>query len=209
MGVRRESVVTKVSPSALFLALADAWAAAGWPSPPRAALVLLTAQWALETAWGAQCRNWNLGNAKARAGGEQDWQFFPCDEVLSASVAHELVAADPDHARIEWERGAQAAVAFTPEHPACCFASYPTLVDGASAWLRLQHDRFSGAWTALLTGDARAFGHALKIAGYYTAPEEQYVATLAAIAAKLDGELPDACVALAPDRTAGAVDPAA
>jgi hypothetical protein len=100
----------------------------------------------------------------------------------------------------------------------------PTAAIDASNLQRLfrsDHSRFnpicgdmglrpSGAWTtALLTGDARAVGHALKIAGYCTASEEQYVATLASIAAKLDGELPDARVALAPDRTTDAVGPAA
>lgn len=199
MAQRVAATLTPVAPDDLFLALHGAYRAILGADAPRGALVCLVAQCCLECAWGRACHANNLGNMKSRPGGATDWCFFGCDEVLLLTEAQRIVAADPTHARIEWQKGGIAGVWFDPPAPTeapsasssfCCFAAYPSLEAGATAWLDMQHGRFSSAWPALLSGDARAFGHALKLAGYYTAPEAQYVATLAAVAAQLDGELP-------------------
>lgn len=195
---RRDAVRTPVSASDLCDALGAAWRELFDSDAPREALVLLVGQWALETGWGKSCFCWNLGNAKARVGGVTDWQFYACDEVLVGAMADRLVAEDPAHVRIEWTRELVGAdgkttrtcgVAFTPDHPACCFEAFATLADGARAWLSLQHGTFAHAWPALLTGVPAQFSHALREARYYTAPEDRYTATLVATVAEVQSRL--------------------
>lgn len=211
MAQQRDSVVTKVTPGALFDALRAAWKKLLAEDAPRAALVLLVSQWALETAWGAACRCWNLGNGKARPGGAVDWQFFSCDERLSPAAATHAVAIDATHARIESAQpGADGLVPvwFDPPSPYCAFAAYASLEEGANAWLALQHGRFAGAWGALLSGDGRLFAGALHDEGYFTAQVDRYATTLVAVAATLDKELPDFQAADAGEPVAHDTEPA-
>lgn len=194
MGQQRDAVVTKVSAADLFDALRAAWRALLNEDAPRSALVLLVAQWALETGYGAHCMNWNLGNAKARPGGAADWTYFSCDERLTPAAATHAVAIDPAHARIESAQpGADGLVPvwFDPPNASAAFAAYTSLADGAHAWLALQHGRFAGAWGALLSGSGRLFAGALHDEGYFTAQVDRYATTLTAVAATLDKELPD------------------
>lgn len=192
MGQQRDAVITAVSAADLFDALRGAWRALLNEVAPRSALVLLVAQSALEDAWWKACHGYNLGNQKARVGGAVDWQFYGCDEVLSEAEATHQIALDPAHAHIESRTAnGQIAVWFDPPHPACAFTAYGSLAEGAAAWLKLQHDRFSHAWGALLSGDGRLFAAALRESGYFTAPLERYALALVSIAKTLDGELPD------------------
>jgi hypothetical protein len=191
---QRDAVVTRVATVDLFDALRVAWATVLGESAPRAALVLLTSQWALETGWGAHCYCFNLGNAKARPGGPTDWCYFPCDERMSPAAATHALTLDAAHAHLESATPGQdglVPVWFDPPHPYACFAAYATLGDAAVAWLRMQHGTFGSAWPALLSGNARLFAQALAVARYYTAPPNRYATTLGAIAAQLDGTLPD------------------
>lgn len=190
MSQRQPASSTHVAPGDLYAALGASWKTMFGEIAPRGALVLLVAQFALETGWGASCRNFNLGNVKARPGGASDWTYYPCDEVLTAAEASHAIALDPDHCHVEHQDAHSVTVWFDPDHPYACFASYPSLAAAAAAWLLLQHAHFGAAWPALLTGDARAFAVALYEAHYFTAPPNRYAATLSAVARKLDAELP-------------------
>lgn len=190
MSQEQTNALTPVTTADLFAALQPAWRALLGEDAPRAALVLLVAQFCLEDAWGHACHNFNLGNVKARAGGATDWTYFGCDEVLTPAQATADVAADPAHCHVEHQDAQSVVVWFDPPHPACCFASYPDLATGAAAWLALQHGRFAHAWAPLLAGNAVAFAMALHQAGYFTAPASRYATTLASIQATIDKQLP-------------------
>ena len=194
MTQQRDAIITRVTPEDLFDALRAAWRALLGEDAPRSALVLLTAQWALETAWGAACHAFNLGNAKAQPGGPTDWCYFACDERMSPAQATHAIALDPARAHLESQTpgpDGKMPVWFDPPHPISCFQAFASLADGALTWLKLQHGRFGGAWPALLSGNARLFATALHDEGYFTAPVDRYATTLAGVQSMLDGKLPD------------------
>ena len=52
---------------------------------------------------------------------------------------------------------------------------------GARDYLDELQRRFAKSWGAVLAGDPAAFSHALRLQGYYTAPEASYTKTLLAL----------------------------
>ncbi len=128
--------------------------------PKRESLIVLLAQWALETGRGHSMHCFNIGNIKGRPGGTDghDWVFFRCNEVLKGKIV--------------W---------FDPPDPGCCFRAYDNLELGARDYLALLRKRFSKAWPAVIIGDPAAFSHALKAQGYYTASEGLYTRSLVSI----------------------------
>jgi hypothetical protein len=58
--------------------------------------------------------------------------------------------------------------------------------------------RFNKAWPAVLSGDPWAYGHALKLQGYYTADEAQYTAGVVKIFEKYKEQLKDLKINLPP-----------
>src|SRR4051794_28728260 len=147
---RLDDQLTSVSPGAVLSALQVAWRTQFGTQPLRASLLVLLAQWALETGRGRSMHCFNLGNVKSnRTSG--DWCFFRCDEILNGKV--------------KW---------FEPDDPACCFRAFPDLNSGAADYLRTLNARFQGAWPAVVAGDPAAFAHLLKQQRYYTADEAQY-----------------------------------
>jgi hypothetical protein len=151
-------------------------------SPNRIALPILLAQSAGETGWWKSMWNNNLGNYKGVAGGEADWTFLRCWEMVKTVppawltdpriTVEESLAADGRHK-----------VWFGPDHPACCFMSFPTLADGAAVYLSRLIARFSApndqgigdAWHWAVEGDILAFVTALHSHGYFTADPHEYV----------------------------------
>ncbi len=177
------SVRTPCTPAELYAALARVA-----PDLERKSLLVLLAQWSLETAEGRQCRAWNLGNAKGRPDGSdgRSWQYFSCNEILPAAVAARIFAAaaprkdgpGPSAAITSTRPNGDVIVWFYPNHPYACFRAFATLDEGASDYVQMQRTRFASAWPAVLAGDPAAFGHALKLAHYYTAGESGYVGDL-------------------------------
>jgi hypothetical protein len=190
---------TKVTPQELYGALS-----ALAPDLSRDALLVLLGHWGLETADGAGCWGYNLGNVKGKPGGldGRSWQFFACNEVLSPSLASDLVARssareprrsvdDPSaFGRQEFDGVARSAVTTSttasgavvlwafPPNPICCFRAFRTLEDGAKDYLAILQKQFSSSWRYVVAGDCAGFSHALKIRGYYTADEAQYTKAL-------------------------------
>ncbi len=186
------SVRTPCTPADLYAALA-----AAAPELSRASRLVLLAQWSLETAEGHAMWNWNIGNVKGRPDGSdgRSWQYFSCNEILPAPVAARIVAAAPPRkdgpgpsAAITSTRpNGDVIVWFYPNHPYACFRAFGTLDEGTRDYVQMQRTRFASAWPAVLAGDPAAFGHALKLAHYYTADESGYMGTLQRLYQRYEG----------------------
>ncbi|MEP6534936.1 MAG: hypothetical protein ABJF23_06450 [Bryobacteraceae bacterium] len=159
----------------------------------------LAAQFMAETASGRFCFNWNLGNVKS---GPDDTHMYlhnvwECDTdagalaqvAKSGGLAH--VATAEEIKQRGWNC-TNAVVVFQPPHAQCRFRAYASLADGAQKWLG-HHKSIAlknpGFLPSLNTGDTAAVAHALKLAGYYTAPEADYAKGMAAQKKKIDAEL--------------------
>lgn len=67
-------------------------------------------------------------------------------------------------------------IIYQPPHPATWFRSFNTLEDGVAFHLDLlKNHRYKNSWKAVESGDPKLFAHLLKVSGYYTAPEPNYV----------------------------------
>lgn len=142
---------TQQTPREVFEAICDAWPRVIGGEPSRESVLVLLSQWSIETGDGRSCWNFNLGNVKRVKG--QPWTWLN-------SV---------------WEILGGKKVVFQPPHPQTHFRAFHTAEDGAEAYLQFLHTRFARSWPAVMQGDPAAFAHALKLQGYYTAPEEAYV----------------------------------
>ncbi len=160
------AVRTKVSVADLVEALRRAWTAR-WTPPRRWSLVLLAAQWGIETADGASMWCWNIGNVKRMAG--HPWTML--DNVPENINGKKVV--------------------FRPPHPQTHFRAFASLDDGAAEYLDILFRRFGVAWPAVVSGDALQFAHQLKRSRYFTADEHAYASALVTrvdlIERKLDG----------------------
>jgi hypothetical protein len=165
---RLEDRLTPITPSEIAVALATAWRGAFGGEPARASLLVLLAQWALETGRGKAMHCYNLGNIKSN-GITGDWCFFRCNEIIQG--------------RLVW---------FEPDHPSCRFRAFGSLDEGAIDYLQTVHARFHRSWTGVLTGDPVAYAHLLKVQHYYTADEGLYAGTLRALFYEFERTLPDA-----------------
>jgi len=144
--------LTPVSPDEAGRALASAYAAVAGQTLSEPVLNLLLAHWAGETANGAAVHNFNFGNQK-RADSDPYYQEFSEREVVDGK---------DEYAVRQW-------------------AAYLTAADGAAAWLRLLHSR-TAWWTALQTGDPKAYVHALKEPpAYASETEPKYYALVAGL----------------------------
>lgn len=152
------TVRTRISVQPLYAVLRNAWRSQLGSEPARSALLVLLAQWSLETANGSASNNWNLAGIKYAPG---------CGSDYAQYLTREVVAGKPITVMQR-------------------FRAYDSLEDGAADYLRLLRTRFGAAWAFAVAGDVQAFAHALKLARYYTAPEDQYVAGLRSRYALLD-----------------------
>jgi Putative peptidoglycan binding domain len=162
--------LTPVTPSEVFASLEHAWKTAFDTTPHRTSLLVLLAQWALETGRGKSMHCYNLGNVKSSQQ-QGDWCFFRCNEIIRGKVV--------------W---------FEPDNPACCFRAFATLEAGALDYLQTLFQRFKSAWPAVVAGDPALFSHLLKRSRYYTADEAQYTKTLVSLFREFSRTLPPAGV---------------
>lgn len=136
-------------------AIAWAWRQLLPTDPTVDALAVLWAQYALETGRGKSAFAWNLGNIKRVPGDGYDYTVLRTFEYIDG------VRVDMDDT----------------------FRAYPSLREGAIDYLRfLTRAAYAGPWARVVAGDAAGFAHALKVRGYYTAPENEYTAGLVSLA---------------------------
>jgi hypothetical protein len=163
-------------------ALWKAWMGYFGSIPKKESIWVVAAQWALETGWGNEMWDWNMGNVKSRDGDGYDFQFYGCGEEISLAEANRWKAKDPTLVTVkriyENKDGPKASVWVDPPHWACRFRAFHSLVEGATDYLGLLVKRFSIAWEGVERGDPALFGHLLKQQNYYTDDEAHYTKTL-------------------------------
>jgi hypothetical protein len=162
-------------------AMSGAMAATLGETPSTEALALALGKTALETGrWGASGGLWNhnWGNVKASAKYEGTYTCIVLNEVLPLG----LVWFDPrgqltaNPAKGGKLMGPPMPV---PEgHPQTRMRAFAAPDEGALSYVRfVAGGRYAKAWELLLAGDAVAYVHALKVAGYFTADEATYART--------------------------------
>ena len=156
-----------------------------------------------ETAWTNQCFDFQFGNMKHVEGDGQCWTFYACGEELDIHTAQALVEKDPtkhqilpeysDQVRIVsvYAAGTRASVRFIPKHPYCAFVAHKTARLGMIRYVtRFTDGRYQVAMPFAIHGDAAGFSHAIRLKGYYTAPEGPYTDGLVKTAANYPRHLP-------------------
>jgi hypothetical protein len=153
MPKQHNDTITHATPRQVYDTMDAAWDRLGLGTKSPTGVVLLVAQWALETGRGASMHCNNIGNIKGRPDGSDghDWTFYRCDEIIGGKRV--------------W---------FEPPNPGCCFRAYDTLELGVEDYLALLHRRYAKAWGSVIAGSPTAFAHDLKLGGYYTASETLY-----------------------------------
>lgn len=151
-----ETVRTSCSKEQLVQGFVDGWTKAFGKIPSKESIGVLYAQNALETGATTFMWNWNIGNIKA-----VDKPNETVEYMMLANV---------------WEIINGKKVIYQPPHQATWFRSFNSLGEGVSEHFNfLKNYRYKNAWTAIESGNPSAFAHLLKVAGYYTAPESDYV----------------------------------
>jgi hypothetical protein len=141
---------TPATPAQVYAAMRAAWPSIIGGTPSRDSLLVLMAQWDLETAGGHKMIQWNVGNFKASPSGSHLWCEYMTTEVIRGVTQHLMQS----------------------------FAAYTSLANGMDAYLTAMHTRFSSAWSYVLNGDLDGFAQALKDEGYYTQTESIYQSVL-------------------------------
>ncbi len=143
-----------------------------------ATLALAMAKTALESGrWGARphaYKNWNTGNIKCGETYRGMFTCFACDEILPGRGR---VWFEPDGREQDSHGWSQPIIYEVPDgHPQTRFRAYANRFDGCYQYIDFiaQGKRYKAAWQELLRGDATAYVHALKAAGYFTADEAIY-----------------------------------
>jgi hypothetical protein len=137
----------------------------GWRSlfgslPKKECIGVIYAQNALETGSTASMWNNNIGNVKFVASANPDDDNGK--QYMMLSNVWEIIKGQK--------------VIFQPPHVATWFRSFPTLKEGVMFHLDfLKNHRYKSSWSAIEAGDPAQFAHLLKMQGYYTAPETDYV----------------------------------
>lgn len=139
----------------IIKALIQGWSANEGSLPNKRQIGVIWAQNALETGQSTSMWNNNIANVKYTA-----------------------AAGDVDYCQLanvgEMVKGIK--IVYQPPHPATWFRSFKTLADGVTFQINfLKNARYKNSWSAVQAGNPAAFAHLLKIAGYYTASEQDYV----------------------------------
>ncbi len=154
------TVRTKYTLTELIRGLVEGWYKKFGVIPKKESIGVLYAQNALETGGTVAMWNNNIGNVKFVANKNPDLDTGK-EYMMLANV---------------WEMINGQKVIFQPPHPATWFRAFPTLGDGVAHHLDfLRNYRYKKSWVAVENGNPAEFAHLLKVAGYYTASEADYV----------------------------------
>lgn len=144
--------------------------------PEMAALRLLLAHWAIETADGKKTRCFNVGNVKYSSKRPSDFQYFTTHEYLDPSA----VPSGGIVEKMVTVNGKQMAyVRFERPHAACCFVAHETAEQGVEFFLSFLAERYKEAVAILEKGGSPTeYAQALRARWYFTAPVDQYAVAL-------------------------------
>lgn len=123
---------------------------AAWPDASRESILVLMAQWGIETGDGSSMWNYNVGNVKRMKG--HPWMML----------------------KNVWEILNGKKEVFNPPHPQTHFRAFDSLESGVREYLRVMRGRFAKAWPYVEKGDPEEFSRELKRLRYYTADEAAY-----------------------------------
>lgn len=187
------TVRTKYTLNQLIGGLVEGWYKKFGEVPKKESIGVLYAQNALETGGTVAMWNNNIGNVKfvANGGNIDDGKEY----MMLANT---------------WEIINGKKVIFQPPHPATWFRSFETLGDGVAHHLDfLRNKRYKKSWSAVEAGDPAEFAHLLKVAGYYTASEADYIKLMKYYFNKFMREttFEDAVAALVPEEPSLPSDP--
>lgn len=141
------------------------------------------AQLCLESGNGEKAHHFCFHNEKRGADWAGLYTRYECDEIFDARTT--AIARGKGLTSVSlWHGGPLYRVYLYPPHPWTEFTAFESAIDGAARYIEFLscRDRYRDAWHALRTGDAFAFSHELRKAGYYTADEVQYTKGLVSIA---------------------------
>lgn len=136
----------------------------GWQNvfneiPKKESVGVIWAQNAIETGSTSSMWNNNIGNVK----------YSPSKNPEDDNDVKYMMLSNV------WEIINGKKVIFQPPHEATWFRAFDTLEDGVGFHLNfLKNKRYKNSWAAVEAGDPVQFAHLLKVAKYYTAPEEDY-----------------------------------
>lgn len=143
----------------------------------RKACRLAAAQIAIESGL-ASCWNFNISGIKSKPNnGKTHWQFFTTTERFNDAQLAEAQRRGPGIEIVGPSEGLTL-VKVHPRHPYCCFRAFESLEAAVLDHLLTLQLKFPAGFKGLMSGDAAAFAHGLKISGYYTATEHAYAAGL-------------------------------
>lgn len=152
------TVRTTYTSAQVVKAFVEAWKRLYNQIPKKESIGVIYAQNALETGLTKAMWNNNIGNVKYLA--------KPSD---TESIEYCMLAN-------VWEIVKGKKVTFQPPHPATWFRSFKSLADGVEYHFKfLKNNRYKDSWAAVEKGDPASFAHLLKLKGYYTASEADYI----------------------------------
>lgn len=127
--------------------------------PKKQSVGIIWSQTAIETGSTTAMWNNNIGNVK----------YSPSKNVEDDINVKYMMLANV------WEIINGKKIIFQPPHKATWFRAFDSLEEGIGFHLNfLKKKRYKSSWTAVESGSPEQFAHLLKVAKYYTAPEEDY-----------------------------------
>ncbi|WP_394831703.1 hypothetical protein LVJ94_34840 [Pendulispora rubella] len=178
MAPRGEYVAPRTTPidhESLRTALSRAWSELDGTEPNAEGVSLLLAQSAIETDHGRKSKNWNVGGVKAD--GAELYTYAATLEVLPRKDANAALARSSPGAPCELaadDGGPMMTLRFLPNHPACAFAAYRTLDEGAQGFVALLARRYVSALECARQGDVVGYAEGLKSRGYFSGNLDAY-----------------------------------
>lgn len=153
--------------------------------PSARAMAGAFAQLCFECGNGQKARDFNFHNEKLSSTWDGKYQQYRCTEIFDARMTALAHRKGPCSDK-QWKDGPLRLVTLEPPHPWSSFLAFDSAEAGAARYLKLIAcgDRYTRAWHALYHGDWAGFAHELRVAGYYTADEEEYTRGLVSIASR-------------------------
>lgn len=142
-------------------------------------LALALAKTALETGNWQSIWNSNWGNVKCPVTATGMYTCITLNEVLVRNGKQVVVWFAPEGELTASPKNGGKLIAtplLVPEgHVQTRMKAFANNFDGVDCYVDfIANGRYKAAWAALLKGDASGYIHALKVAGYFTAPEDVY-----------------------------------
>jgi hypothetical protein len=154
--------------------------------PSDEVLALALAKTALETGKWTSIWNSNWGNVKAQDTYEGMYTCITLNECLTRQGKTITVWFSPEGELSGPPSKGGSLISeplvVPPGHAQTHMRAFANNYDGVDCYVSfVATGRYKAAWMALLKGDAAAYVHALKAAGYFTAPEDVYTKSVVAI----------------------------